>query len=80
MVLTAVKPLMRIPPMRIACSLLILGLVCQGWAADATKEAVRAAALKEADAKALAANLAIYKKDVQPFLEQHCIRCHGPKN
>lgn len=65
--------------MRIACSLLILGLVCQGWAADAAKEAARATALKEADAKALAENLAIYKKDVQPFLEQHCIRCHGPK-
>ena len=48
-------------------------------AADAKKEAVRAAVLKEADAKALAANMAAYDKDVRPFLERHCISCHGPK-
>ena len=48
-------------------------------AADDKKEAVREAALKEADARALAANMAAYDKDVRPFLERHCIRCHGPK-
>ena len=60
----------------------IAGLVLSAsflHAADAKKEAARAAALKEADAKALAANLAAYEKDVRPFLEVHCISCHGPK-
>ena len=57
----------------------ITALTLQLQAVDSKKVAARDAALKEADKKALAANMAAYDKEVKPFLEQHCIRCHGPK-
>ena len=48
-------------------------------AADDKKEAARKAALEAADKKALAENMMAYKEEVRPFLEKHCIGCHGPK-
>ena len=48
-------------------------------AADDKKEAARKAALEAADKKASAENMAAYKDEVRPFLEKHCIGCHGPK-
>ena len=36
-------------------------------------------ALAEADRKAFEANMTMYESDVKPFLEKHCIGCHGPK-
>jgi len=43
------------------------------------KVAERDKALREADQKALKENMAAYDQDVKPFLEKHCIGCHGPK-
>ena len=48
-------------------------------AADDKKEAARKATLEAADKKASAENMAAYKDEVRPFLEKHCIGCHGPK-
>ena len=58
-----------------------LGVSLCGWAlaADDKKEAARKAALEAADRKAFAENMAAYKDAVRPFLEKHCIGCHGPK-
>lgn len=43
------------------------------------KEAARDKALEEADRKAFEKNMATFNRDVKPFLEKHCIACHGPK-
>ena len=43
------------------------------------KLAARNKALEEADRRAFEENMAAFKRDVKPFLEKHCIRCHGPK-
>ena len=48
-------------------------------AADDKKETARKAALEAADKKAFAENMAAYEDEVRPFLEKHCIGCHGPK-
>ena len=54
-------------------------LALQLSAVDEKKLSARDTALKEADKKAFEANMEAYEKGVKPFLEQHCIRCHGPK-
>ncbi len=58
-----------------------LGVSLCAWAlaADDKKEAARKTALEAADRKAFAENMAAYKDAVRPFLEKHCIGCHGPK-
>lgn len=43
------------------------------------KIAERNKALAEADEQAFAENMALYEKNVQPFLAKHCVACHGPK-
>lgn len=48
-------------------------------AADEKKLAERDKALEEADRIAFEENMAMYKNDVRPFLDAHCIGCHGPK-
>ena len=47
--------------------------------ADDKKRAERDKALAEADRKAFEVNMATYETGVRPFLEKHCIPCHGPK-
>lgn len=65
-----------------------LAVVAMGWTLLLTslaaaqgddKFAERDRALAEADRKAFAENMAVYERDVKPFLEKHCISCHGPK-
>ena len=46
--------------------------------ADPKKLAERDKALAAADRKQFAENMDVYKKNVRPFLEKHCIACHGP--
>lgn len=58
---------------------LFAAIILQSHAVDSKKVAARDAALKEADKLQFEANMAAYDKDVKPFLEKHCIRCHGPK-
>jgi mono/diheme cytochrome c family protein len=64
-------------------SLLALTLLACVAAAEAApkpdKVAERDKALREADRKAMEENMAAYEGDVRPFLEKHCIGCHGPK-
>ena len=60
-------------------ALLILFLVSHRALADEKKRAERDKALAEADSKAFEANMAAYEAVVRPFLEKHCISCHGPK-
>ncbi len=43
------------------------------------KLAARNQALAEADRQALQENMEAYKRNVKPFLQKHCIACHGPK-
>ena len=56
-----------------------MSLCALAKAVDDKKEAARKAALEVADKKAFAENMAAYKDEVRPFLEKHCIGCHGPK-
>ena len=49
-------------------------------APDEEKLAERDKALEEADKIAFDENMALYEREVQPFLAKHCIACHGPKN
>lgn len=58
----------------------LLFLPCfHAFSADDKKTAARDAAIEEADRQQFEANMATYEKEVKPFLEKHCIRCHGPK-
>ncbi len=64
-------------------SFLFLTMVLAG-AGDASaqkvdQETVRNHALKEADQKAFEENIAAYHRNVKPFLQNHCVGCHGPK-
>lgn len=43
------------------------------------KIAARDQALEEADRLAFEENMAAYERDVKPFLDKHCVACHGPK-
>ena len=58
---------------------LLLFVAAANAAPKADKVAERDRALQEADRKALAENMAAYDGVVKPFLEQHCIACHGPQ-
>ena len=60
-------------------ALFIPFLVSDQALADDKKRAERDKALAEADSKAFEANMAAYQAVVRPFLEKHCISCHGPK-
>ncbi|MCG8586829.1 MAG: hypothetical protein MI757_19165, partial [Pirellulales bacterium] len=48
--------------------------------ADPKKLVERDQALKEADRKAFEVNMAMYDRDVKPFLAKHCTSCHNPKD
>lgn len=68
---------------RIIQAVVFVLLSCAVTAVAAPKEdkvAQRDRALQEADRKAFEENMAAYKNDVKPFLDKHCIGCHGPKN
>jgi len=62
-------------------SILALGAFANSAMAapDPDKLEARNKALEEADRKAFAENMALYDRDVKPFLAKHCIACHGPK-
>ena len=64
----------------IACALMLLTLLTSTAPAQKKdKFAERDKALAAADRKAFAENMAAYERDVKPFLEMHCISCHGPQ-
>ena len=66
---------------RFAALAFLLGVIfgSDSYAAEEDTIAARNKAIQEADQKAFKANMAAYEKDVRPFLEKHCIACHGPK-
>lgn len=59
-------------------ALVLFGTVSKSFSDDDTL-AARNRALKEADRKAFEANMEAYQADVRPFLQKHCIGCHGPE-
>jgi len=66
---------------RRCCVVTFTCFACAAVAYAAPKEeeiAERDKALEEADRKAFEENMAAYERDVKPFLERHCVACHGP--
>ena len=63
----------------LTCALMLFTLPSNAPAQQSDKFAERDKALAEADRKAFSANMEAYERDVKPFLEKHCIACHGPK-
>ena len=69
----------RFNTLLLAAALFSLFLFSHRAFADDKKRAERDKALAEADRKAFEANMDTYETGVRPFLEKHCIPCHGPK-
>ena len=59
----------------------LLPLCLTGMARAQSEEQIaeRDRALREADRKAFKENMAAYEQQVKPFLEKHCVACHGPE-
>lgn len=67
---------------KVSCLLLVVCLAGPAGALAAPKQdkvAARDKALEEADRKAFQENMAQFEREVKPFLDKHCNRCHGPK-
>ena len=65
--------------MSLPCAIAGFGILTAHLPGDDKKIAERDAALAEADRKAFEKNMATYASEVKPFLESHCISCHGPE-